>query len=310
MLGNYYTETMVQESARLANSDAFRYTINEMREQRKQINNTSKLYGYVERLFHCEGLSADEGRVILPHPNCHLIINLTDTPVAAYYLDRKGHTIAKTSAFNKIYHLHTKPVRFGRLHNNTSIGVYFEPFALPAFTHTTPFTNRIINASGIFPHVAQLRTSLMQALPADRLAILEAYLNHTITPLPEPDLTHLRTMCNILAKDTSISLDEVAAQVGVTKRGLHTLATKYTGLTPKSLSHVYVISRFIDFINQSSPPVNWREVAAELGLYDQSHFIKLFKNFTGLTPTEWFSTVMRVNKPADEWVHTDLSTKG
>lgn len=279
-----------------------------MKELRKKIANKSdKLYRYVDRLFYSEGLSAAKGKVIVPHPNCHLIINLTDTPVDTYYLNHKGDSIAKISAFSKIYHLHTKPVSFGELDENDSIGVYFKPFALSAFTQIPPMVNKIISAEGIFSNVAQLRKILMQAPSANRLAILEAYLNDIITPLPESDLGRLEAIHDMFTGNRGLA--EIAQNTHLSKRSLHTLVKKYTGLTPKSLSHIYVISQFIELINHSPHPINWQGVATELGFYDQSHFIKLFKSFTGLTPTEWLSTIKLTGKPADEWVHADLTAK-
>jgi len=38
-------------------------------------------------------------------------------------------------------------------------------------------------------------------------------------------------------------------------------------------------------ILESRPIISWTDLTYEVGYYDQTHFIKDFKEFTGLTPT-------------------------
>jgi hypothetical protein len=40
--------------------------------------------------------------------------------------------------------------------------------------------------------------------------------------------------------------------------------------------------------NGWSPQVDWATLALDCGYYDQAHLIAEFKEFTGLTPTEFF----------------------
>ena len=77
----------------------------------------------------------------------------------------------------------------------------------------------------------------------------------------------------------SVSIQDAADSAGFSKRMLEIKFKKMLGITPKRFAR---IERFnACFKNESSSDFS--------GYYDQSHMIKEFKTFTGLTPTEFFS---------------------
>jgi len=62
---------------------------------------------------------------------------------------------------------------------------------------------------------------------------------------------------------------------------------KITGTSPKQFSSIL---RMQHLIGQYSGKVKLTDVALEAGYFDQSHFIKEFKIFSGQTPKEFFKT--------------------
>jgi AraC-like DNA-binding protein len=57
------------------------------------------------------------------------------------------------------------------------------------------------------------------------------------------------------------------------------------GTSPKKFASIV---RFKNLIRDRAPGSSLVELAYEGGFYDQSHFIKEFKNFTGDTPESYF----------------------
>lgn len=268
--------------------------------QQKQSKELPGVLGrYIDKLHYLEDLSSDAGKKFLPQPGCNIIINLTNQPVTHYKLD--GYQMLDHPAFCKILHIQTTPVVCGEIDVGAAIGVHLKPYTLPALG-IAPDSNTMIDVSETLTGIAQLRRQLMTAPSDKRVTMVEQFLENAIRPLPEKDLQCLETVCTLFSNGET-DLDEAARQLGMTKRTLYMLVKKYTGVTPKTLSQLYLLSRFVALINHSPRPIRWPEVVSELGLYDQSHLIKVFKKITGMTPTKWFSAIEFTGLPADEWVY-------
>ena len=71
----------------------------------------------------------------------------------------------------------------------------------------------------------------------------------------------------------------------------------HVGVTPKRVARIYRFARLIVSVD-AGRPVDWAEVAHDAGYFDQAHFSREFKDFTGHTPTEYLA--LRRRFPAEE----------
>jgi methylphosphotriester-DNA--protein-cysteine methyltransferase len=62
---------------------------------------------------------------------------------------------------------------------------------------------------------------------------------------------------------------------------------RVTGISPKQFSDTV---RFRSLINQFSATESLTELALEAGYFDQAHFIKDFRTFTGMSPQQFFKS--------------------
>lgn len=62
----------------------------------------------------------------------------------------------------------------------------------------------------------------------------------------------------------------------------------HLGVTPKRMARIYRFARLILSVDDLQP-VDWAELAHTAGYFDQAHFSKEFKVFTGLTPTAYLA---------------------
>lgn len=78
---------------------------------------------------------------------------------------------------------------------------------------------------------------------------------------------------------------ETGLNTGLSPRQLRRIFNFYIGTTPKAFSNVvrfqYVLNKISDFTEDS-----YSSVYYEVGFFDQAHFIKNFKTFYGVTPSE------------------------
>ncbi len=79
-------------------------------------------------------------------------------------------------------------------------------------------------------------------------------------------------------------VQSVAAEFGTTQQTLITRFRERTSLTPQTFSR---IERFQRLIRTQSDPSSWADAAFAAGYSDQSHMVREFKCFTGITPTSY-----------------------
>ena len=81
-------------------------------------------------------------------------------------------------------------------------------------------------------------------------------------------------------------VSEMAAVAGVGERQLERLFKKYIGLSPKYYARIIRFNYIFQLIKSKNS--TWAEIVYQSGYYDQSHFIRNFKAFTGEDPSSYF----------------------
>jgi AraC-like DNA-binding protein len=79
---------------------------------------------------------------------------------------------------------------------------------------------------------------------------------------------------------------EAAKYVGLSQRRLIQVFKAEVGMTPKLFSRVQRFQQTGNFV-QHNPSPNWATLALDLGYFDQSHLIREFLEFSGLSPTNY-----------------------
>ncbi|MEQ9376777.1 MAG: helix-turn-helix domain-containing protein [Imperialibacter sp.] len=78
---------------------------------------------------------------------------------------------------------------------------------------------------------------------------------------------------------------ELAVGVGISERQLERLFHQHVGISPKYYSRIIRFNKIFDLMQNQDPA--WVQMALDSGHFDQSHFIKNFKAFTGEEPTSY-----------------------
>ena len=85
---------------------------------------------------------------------------------------------------------------------------------------------------------------------------------------------------------------EAAKYLGLSQRRLIQVFKAEVGMTPKLFSRIQRFQQTRTFI-QHNPSINWADLAVDLGYFDQSHFIREFLEFSGLSPTDYINRQKR-----------------
>jgi AraC-like DNA-binding protein len=203
----------------------------------------------------------------------------------------------------------TTPLAIRSIGRHTMLGIKFFPHSAAYFLDDTIglFNDRVTDLGAILGKSAARLHTRLQATPGsiERIALLESFLLKRLnrgersssgrksTRLDK--VGHiLRTMAKDPAGEAGIRINAIANQHGITSRYLNKLIYQHTGLTPISFNKIRRFQFSLRLIARNDQPLT--AIAYESGYFDQSHFIKEFKSFTGLTPSAYLKNISPVNQ--------------
>lgn len=135
------------------------------------------------------------------------------------------------------------------------------------------------------PSARELRERLCATPTAhERFRILEGAL---VTHLSRPPRRHGAVAEALSAIDgPGASVREIARRVGLSQRRFIQVFAERVGLTPKLFGRVRRFQRALA-VAERAPSPDWARLALSCGYFDQSHLIRDFLAFSGLTPTAY-----------------------
>lgn len=243
---------------------------------------------FVELLWLWEGYSQPHTfERLLPTGTQVLVVNLLEDRSRVYdreRLDRyetmRGAVVA--GAYSEYSILDTAE-------QQATLGVQFRPggafpfFGLPA----DELQDRTVSLEDLWGAEAVcLRDRILAAAtPEERCRILEGALlararslaRHPAVAFAVRELRRQRTVASVLE------------QVGFSQRHFIQLFRRQVGLTPKLYCRVQRFQAVLHRLQGIGSEVDWAEVALSCGYFDQAHFIRDFRSFSGLTPSAYLA---------------------
>jgi AraC-like DNA-binding protein len=89
-----------------------------------------------------------------------------------------------------------------------------------------------------------------------------------------------------------VAIGDLSVAAGVSSTHLAQRFKELIGVTPKQLARTYRFAATVFAINPAGP-IDWADLAAGAGYFDQAHFGHEFRAFTGLTPTRYLEVRRR-----------------
>ncbi len=118
-----------------------------------------------------------------------------------------------------------------------------------------------------------------------RITAIENFLIKRMTNA-EPDKLVLAAIALIHKTKGSLRIKELAAELHTSQSPLEKRFRQVVGATPKKFASIV---RLKNVLRQYNAETDLTDLGYEAGFYDQAHFIKEFKSFTGDTPEKFFS---------------------
>ena len=222
---------------------------------------------------------------LLPTGTIELVINLHEDEVRTYDPDNLERCIRHPGSV--VVGIHTRYFVLDTEEQNNVIGIHFRPGG--AFPFLAPpadeFRNTHVDLEAIWGLEARhIREQLLAApTPEDKFAILEKALLARLGRTPEPHAAVLHALRCIDSAPHLQTIASLTERLGLRPKRFIQLFTQQVGLTPKLYCRVQRFQRVIGMVGRHKQ-VDWADVAAGCGYYDQAHFIRDFRAFSGLNP--------------------------
>jgi AraC-like DNA-binding protein len=141
----------------------------------------------------------------------------------------------------------------------------------------------------------QLEQEVLQATDTvGRIKIVEDFLRHRLTTPEAIDRIVQSSLSIMLALNGQLSVGELSRQVNINRRQLERRFSTVIGLSPKQLAKIIRLKATLNLmLNRQFTSLT--ALAQEGAYYDQAHFIKDFKEFTGMSPRKFYADDLRLS---------------
>ena len=139
------------------------------------------------------------------------------------------------------------------------------------------------------PSAGQLRARLCEVrTAAERFRLLHGALLTRLCCGVEQHYAVSAALEMFGKNQAGLTVREVAKYIGLSERRFIQVFKAEVGMTPKLFSRILRFQQTRTVIQQNPSP-DWTALALDLGYFDQSHFIREFLEFSGLSPTDYIN---------------------
>jgi AraC-like DNA-binding protein len=121
-----------------------------------------------------------------------------------------------------------------------------------------------------------------------RFRLLELFVASRLIAAGEPSPQVVWAWAEMQRRWGSLNIGELAEELGWSKKHLISRFREQVGLPPKTIARVIRFNTSVEAIGRDPNP-DWVQVALDCGYYDQSHLIRDYREFAGVTPTEFLT---------------------
>jgi AraC-like DNA-binding protein len=254
---------------------------------------------FIDDVYCLTGVPRYRRMIIPPMPSAHLFINLGE-PVRVWDSDPS----VPPALFTDGWFMGVWTRRFVVAYPSRVrlVGVHFKPWGVSPFVDlpATELRDRWLPVDAVWQRsLDRIRNQVGELASAtEMLRVLEAELRSRLAEAPSGGLDLVRHTGGRLATCYgAIAVGALADAAGVSGTHLATQFKSHVGVTPKRVARIYRFARLILSVD-ALRPVDWSRLAQTAGYFDQAHFGREFKDFTGHTPTEYLA--LRRRFPAEQ----------
>lgn len=223
---------------------------------------------------------------LLPSGAMHLVFRLNDSPIRIFDSvdDPEGETFRRGVIGGTRAGFYVKDIS----ESGRTVGAMLQPGASKLLfgAGADEFAGRHTGVDDVWGQDAnRLWEALGEVMDLDRqMNIFEQFL---IRRLPRVFGVHPAIAHALSRFSSTLDIGEIVNETGYSHRRFIELFRRDVGLPPKTFTRLIRFQRTLKLFEKKSP---WIDMSLEAGFSDQAHFNREFREFTGVTPSEYLLT--------------------
>lgn len=246
------------------------------------------LSGHIDQFWACSDRPSHERERIVPSGTFEMVFNLVEDEFRIY--TATNPTGYKRFSGAMVSGTYTGSFVIDPAQHRSIIGVHFKPGGAVPFLGIPAHevADAHIDLASLWgPSAHELRERMATAkVTATRFRILQESLTRRLAGSAFRNDALLLVLG--LLDDSEVRVRDVARRVEMSPRRLIQNFSSEVGLTPKMFARIRRFQRVLDAVTAGTTPV-WPDIAAQYGFYDQSHLIREFRAFSGLSPASYYA---------------------
>ena len=249
----------------------------------------SPLCEFVSDFWLYEDYEGEHQReLILPSGTFEMVFNLQEDELRIY--DPTEPQACRRFSGAVVSGPYSRPFMSDAPEERAILGVHFKPggavalLGIPALE----FRDSHVDLKTIWGPAASTLRERLCALsgPADRYRLLEQALMQRLVTNPSGHGAVRIALDVLMRTHGQAKTRDIARAADLSQRRLIELFANEVGLTPKLFARIrrlqYAVSR-----SQAAATTDWAQLAIACGYFDQSHLIRDFTAFTGVSPADY-----------------------
>ena len=253
---------------------------------------------FIDDIYCLTGVPRHRRMNVPPMPSAHLFVNLGG-PVRLW--DSGPSAPSAVFAGGWFMGVWTRRFLFEYPARVRLVGVHFKPWGMSPFVDmpAAELRDRWVPVDAVWQRsLDRIRNQAGDiASAAETLRVLEQELRSRLAEAPSRGLDLVQhTGGRLETSWGAVPVGALTDAAGVSSNHLAAQFKFHVGVTPKRVARIYRFARLILSVD-ALRPVDWPGLAYRAGYFDQAHFSREFKDFTGHTPTEYLA--LRRRFPAE-----------
>ncbi|MGP4039234.1 AraC family transcriptional regulator [Gracilibacillus sp. D59] len=168
--------------------------------------------------------------------------------------------------------------------------IVFKPSALPFIleANSNDFTNRIIPSRDCGERIHRLPNQLLLArCNSERVQLANRFFMKEKIYSENRNIEMEWIIQHLISQNGNIPISQLANKYHLSVSQLERHFKTIIGVTPKQYSRLI---RFTQILNHFQSIPEWGQLITDIGFYDQSHLIREFKRFSGVSPRAYYDS--------------------